>query len=101
VQPRANPRFSLLPAPHDPSRSIRFDLLPEEEQAALQGSLAGPRNGPLASVQLRSRHWLIRNAAGAVESEVRGEAVVGHYPLLRAGGPRKGSSWVAQREQHA
>lgn len=66
--------------------SIRFDLLSEEEQAALQGSLAGPRNGPMPSVQLRSRHWLIRNTAGAVESEVRGEAVVGRYPLLRAGG---------------
>ena len=53
-------------------RSVRFALLPEEEQAALAGSLAGPRGGaPLDSVQLRSRHWLIRDAQGAVESEVR------------------------------
>lgn len=68
--------------------SIRFALLSEEEQLQLQGSLAGPKGGaPLHSVQLRSRHWLIRDASGAVDSEVRGEAVVGHYPLLRAGAP--------------
>lgn len=68
--------------------SVRFGLLPEEEQAALAGSLAGPRGGtPLDSVQLRSRHWLIKDARGAVESEVRGEAVVGHYPLLKPGAP--------------
>lgn len=70
------------------SYSIRFALLSEEEQLQLQGSLAGPKGGaPLHSVQLRSRHWLIRDASGAVDSEVRGEAVVGHYPLLRAGAP--------------
>lgn len=52
-------------------RSVRFGLLPEEEQAALAGSLAGPRGGaPLDSMQLRSRHWLIKDARGAVESEV-------------------------------
>lgn len=52
-------------------RSVRFGLLPEEEQASLAGSLAGPRGGaPLDSVQLRSRHWLIKDARGAVESEV-------------------------------
>ncbi|KAL4458786.1 hypothetical protein ABPG75_013651 [Micractinium tetrahymenae] len=66
--------------------SIRFSLLPEEEQAALRGTLAGPAGGaPLESVQLRSRYWRIRDAAGQVVNEVRGEAVVGHYPLLRPG----------------
>lgn len=69
--------------------SIRFSLLPEQEQQRLMGTLAGPRDGvPLPSVQLRSRHWVIRDASGAVESEVRGEAVVGMYPLLIAGEPR-------------
>jgi hypothetical protein len=69
-----------------PFCSIRFSLLSTEEQLAVAGSLAGPRGGiPLASVQLRSRHWIIRDASGAVDNEVRGEAVVGHYPLLRAG----------------
>lgn len=33
----------------------------------------------------RCRHWLIRDARGNLESEVRGEAVVGHYPLLTPG----------------
>ena len=37
-------------------------------------------------MQLLDRAWTIRNAAGAIESEVRGEAVVGQYPLLHAGG---------------
>lgn len=68
--------------------SIRFSLLPEEEQAALRGSLAGPGGGvPLASAQLRSRYWRVRDAAGRVANEVRGEAVVGQYPLLRPGEP--------------
>lgn len=68
--------------------SVRFALLPLEEQAALAGSLAGPAGGfPLESVQLRSRYWAIRDASGAVCNEVRGEAVVGHYPLLRPGAP--------------
>lgn len=81
----AHSSSSPLPAPTlFPPCSVRFDLLPEEEQAARWAATAGPFR-PLASVQLRSRHWLIRDARGAVESEVRGEAVVGHYPLLRAG----------------
>lgn len=65
---------------------MRFALLPEDEQQALLGSLAGPSGGaPLDSVQLQARHWIIRDARGGVESEVRGEAVVGEYPLLRPG----------------
>jgi hypothetical protein len=76
---------------------VRFALLPEEEQQALCGSLAGPSSdAPLDSVQLRSRHWIIRNAQGAVDSEVRGEAVVGHYPLLKPGaGTRQKQAWAA------
>ena len=34
--------------------------------------------------QLRTRHWIITDAAGKVE-EVRGPGVVGHQPLLRPG----------------
>lgn len=89
---RAAPRHNCPPAhpcppPPFPRRSVRFALLPEEEQQALLGSLAGPHGGaPLDCVQLRSRHWIVRDGRGAVEGEVRGEAVVGHYPLLRPGG---------------
>jgi ApaG protein len=34
--------------------------------------------------QLRTRHWIITDAAGKVE-EVRGPGVVGHQPYLRPG----------------
>ena len=34
----------------------------------------------------RARHWIISDGAGGVE-EVRGDAVVGAYPILVAGGP--------------
>ena len=56
--------------------------------AAQWGLLKFPSSSgaPLDSVQLRSRHWIIRDAQGGVDSEVRGEAVVGHYPLLKPGG---------------
>jgi F-box protein 3 len=81
--------------------SIRFRLLSKEEQRGEQESTssAGGVNGignliatnsieenPFQSVQLLDRAWTIRNAAGAVESEVRGEAVVGQYPLLEQDG---------------
>ncbi|PSC76399.1 F-box SKIP16 isoform A [Micractinium conductrix] len=69
--------------------SVRFSLLTPEEAAAAVGD-AGSVLPPAAShdsVQLRSRYWAIRDAAGAIENEVRGEAVVGHYPLLRPGHP--------------
>jgi ApaG protein len=36
------------------------------------------------TVQLRSRHWRIMNALGAVR-EVQGEGVVGEQPVLKAG----------------
>lgn len=57
--------------------SIRFRLLSVEEQAA---------ETPLRAAQLLDRAWTIRGAGGAVESEVRGEGVIGEYPLLQAGG---------------
>lgn len=84
--------------------SIRFALLPVEEQAAHWPATAGPFR-PLASAQLRARHWVIRGPEGAVESEVRGDGVVGNFPLLWPGtcvparmglalllGPRPGGS---------
>jgi hypothetical protein len=69
-----------------PACSIQFDLLPVEEQEALAEQAGGSSGAPvLRSTQLRSRHWVIRDAGGVVESEVRGEAVVGSYPLLLPG----------------
>ena len=66
--------------------SVRFALLPEEEQRASWPATAGPFRA-LASVQLRARHWVMREAAGDVTDEVRGEAVVGEYPILTPGAP--------------
>lgn len=42
------------------------------------------RNEGLATVQLKSRHWVITNGEGNVE-EVRGPGVVGEQPVLHAG----------------
>lgn len=58
--------------------SIRFYLLPEDEQQDIFP--------PVASVQLRDRHWVIRDRNGNIESEVQGGGVIGLYPLLQAGG---------------
>lgn len=41
-------------------------------------------NGSPHTVQLISRHWIIRDALGHVE-EVRGAGVVGQQPVLHAG----------------
>ena len=67
---------------------VTLRLLSEEEQRAL-GSVA-----PLASCQLTSRRWVMYERSqddGGPPSyqpvdEVVGEAVVGQFPLLRAGG---------------
>jgi len=41
-------------------------------------------NESAATVQLRSRHWVITNAEGEVQ-EVRGEGVIGEQPVLSPG----------------
>ena len=61
--------------------NVRMALLPQVAQAA-----AGERR-PLRSVQLDARHWVIRGAEGETLDEVRGPGVVGHFPILEAGGP--------------
>ena len=66
--------------------SVRFALLPEAEQRASWPATAGPFRA-LASVQLRARHWVMRDTRGEVTGEVRGEAVVGEYPILTPGAP--------------
>ena len=62
------------------SYSIRFRLLSEAEQFA-----AGERRA-IERCQLRTRHWVMRNEALEVTNQVSGEAVVGNYPILVAGG---------------
>jgi hypothetical protein len=48
---------------------VRFDLLPD---------------APIASCQLKSRRWVIKNLSNFVEDEiVEGEGVVGEFPFLR------------------
>lgn len=103
------------------SYSVTFSLQSEAEQRAAWPAGAGPCH-VVQRVQLRTRHWVITDAKGAVSSpqgplrscrrtdvapecdcewtapcpffvsagrvdEVRGEAVVGHFPILTAGGP--------------
>lgn len=52
--------------------SIRFSLLPPDDQVAHWPATAGlPR--ALESCQLLARHWVIRDEHGAVKDEVRGE----------------------------
>jgi len=64
--------------------SVRFSMVSREEQLERWREAGPPR--ALASAQLRSRHWLISNRRGQVD-EVRGEAVVGMYPIVRPGHP--------------
>lgn len=66
--------------------SIGFSLLPTEEQRAHWPATAGAPHAVLRC-QLLSRHWVIRDGEGNQVDEVRGEAVIGKYPVLEAGGP--------------
>lgn len=36
-------------------------------------------------VQLKSRHWIIRHADGEILQEVKGEGVIGEFPVLTPG----------------
>jgi ApaG protein len=49
-----------------------------------------------ATVQLRSRHWIITDGNGRVE-EVRGEGVVGKQPKLEPGQAFEYTSWAMLR----
>ena len=60
--------------------SIRFTLLPEEEQRRL-----APSANPIVSAQLLSRHWVILDESGACTNTIEGEAVIGKYPHLTHG----------------
>lgn len=49
-------------------------------------------NQGTVTTQLKSRHWIISDAHGAVQ-EVRGEGVVGAQPVLRPGEEFEYTSW--------
>ena len=50
------------------------------------------QNQGTVTAQLKSRHWVITDANGAVQ-EVRGEGVVGAQPVLRPGEQFEYTSW--------
>ncbi|KXZ46223.1 hypothetical protein GPECTOR_46g292 [Gonium pectorale] len=60
--------------------SIRMALL---EPAQLGAGLGG--GPPLLRCQLLSRHWVIRDENGQVVDQVRGDGVIGMYPILEPG----------------
>lgn len=62
-----------------PARSVQLSLLGLREQR--EHGVARPQE----RVQLRARHWIVRNAAGGRMQEVRGEGVNGATPALAAG----------------
>jgi len=73
--------------------SVTMDMLSAEEQrqrwAASGGGVDDGLNitefHPMTSAQLKTRQWIITDRTGK-KTEVKGEAVIGEYPLLRAGG---------------
>jgi F-box protein 3 len=68
--------------------SIRFSLTSGLEGSQEEKEEAdGVPPAPLTECQLSDRHWVIRNSAGLVESEVQGDGVIGLYPILRHGDP--------------
>ena len=64
--------------------SIRIRLLMPGEEGYLN-----PEQRGFSTCQLRSRHWIID--LGQQEEHVRGNGVIGKYPLLREGGWRDDS----------
>ena len=57
------------------------------------------RNTGSVTAQLIARHWVITDADGHVE-QVRGLAVVGHQPLLKAGEQFEYTSWTRIATPH-
>lgn len=65
--------------------SVEFFLLPLDKQKAIWSQTDGPYVRPITSVQLQTRHWIMKDESGEVTSEVRGEGVIGEFPTLVPG----------------
>lgn len=52
----------------------------------------------MRKVQLRDRHWVIYNSRDEINNEVRGEGVVGEFPLLMPGDRFEYQSCIQQQE---
>lgn len=77
--------------------TVQVQFLPEQSQTpsgpyAYAYTITIVNTGDVTA-QLIARHWLITDATGEVE-EVRGLAVVGHQPLLKAGERFEYTSWT-------
>jgi ApaG protein len=96
----------MMPQPHPgpislaTTRSIRVEVLaqysaenshPLEDEWVFQYTVRITNEGS-ETVQLVSRHWIIRDGFDHVE-EVRGPGVVGDQPVLAPGESYKYSSW--------
>lgn len=64
---------------------MEFSLLSPDEQKMSWSQSDGPYVRPIASVQLQTRHWIMRDENKEVTSEVRGEGVIGEFPILVPG----------------
>ena len=76
---------------------VRVQYLPEQSQPP-EGPYAFAytvlvRNTGAVTAQLVARHWTVTNADGHVEN-VRGLAVVGQQPVLKAGEHFEYTSWT-------
>ena len=96
----ADSRPQLAPLSDAITRNIRVEVLsrysPENSQPAqgkwiFQYTIRITNQGS-ETVQLISRHWIITDATEQV-SEVKGDGVVGHQPVLAPGESFKYSSW--------
>ncbi|KAL3142400.1 hypothetical protein ABBQ38_002735 [Trebouxia sp. C0009 RCD-2024] len=68
------------------SYSVEMSLLPLDEQRERWSLTDGPFVRPTTSVQLQTRHWIMRDENGEITSEVTGAGVLGKFPILVPGG---------------
>jgi ApaG protein len=76
--------------------TVRSEYIParssaQAKQHAFAYTVTIANQGPVTA-QLKSRHWIISDAFGAVQ-EVRGEGVIGAQPVLRPGEAFEYTSW--------